>query len=123
MYLLKTLDGEYFFSNSTGNDSSVSIVDEISDEDYKYLSSTPDSYKIVDDKVVMLISIEEIKKDKIRQSREVECFPIINRGVLWYDKLTEEQKAELAAWYQQWLDAPQTSIIPKPLQWLTDTSL
>lgn len=118
MYLLKTLDGEYFFSNSTGNDSSVSIVDEISDEDYKYLSSTPDSYKIVDDKVVMLISIEEIKKDKIRQSREVECFSVINRGELWYAKLTEEQRAELSTWYQAWLDAPQTKVIPEKLEWI-----
>ena len=64
-----------------------------------------------------------IRLSAIRAQREIECFPIINRGVLWYDKLTEEQKAELAAWYQQWLDAPQTNIIPKPLQWLTDTSL
>lgn len=38
-------------------------------------------------------------------------------------EISKKYKAEVETWYQQWLDAPQTSIIPKPLQWLTDTSL
>ena len=59
-----------------------------------------------------------IRLSSIRAQREIECFPIINRGALWYDKLTTEQKAELAAWYQAWLDAPQTKVIPARLEWL-----
>lgn len=62
--------------------------------------------------------IAERKKDEIRSRRERECFPVINRGALWYEKLTEEQKTELSEWYQSWLDAPQTEIIPEKPAWL-----
>ena len=55
---------------------------------------------------------------KIRYRRENECFPIINRGSLWYDTLTDEQKAELSVWYHAWLDAPQTMVIPTKPTWL-----
>ena len=55
---------------------------------------------------------------EIRMQREVECFPYINRGALWYDMLTDAQKEELKAWYQAWLDAPQTKIIPAKPTWL-----
>ena len=48
----------------------------------------------------------------IRRRREKECFPIINRGLLWYDRLTQEQLNELDQWYQDWLDAPKTRVIP-----------
>lgn len=54
----------------------------------------------------------------IRHRRETECFPIINRGSLWYDSLTAEQKAELATWYQAWLDAPETLVVPQKPSWL-----
>lgn len=55
----------------------------------------------------------EMKLAKIRLRRERECFSVINRGALWYEKLTEEQRAELSTWYQAWLDAPQTGVIPE----------
>lgn len=55
---------------------------------------------------------------KIRARRETECFTIINRGALWYDRLSPEQRAELDEWYQAWLDAPQTSVVPAPLKWI-----
>lgn len=118
MYLLKTLDNEYFFSNSDGGDVSVSIVDEIADEDYKYLSSTPDSYKIENDKVVILIPIDTIKKNEIRKRRDTECFSIVDRGELWYNSLTEEQSSGLKQWYQNWLNAPETGEIPDKPDWL-----
>ena len=64
----------------------------------------------------------------IRSIRESECFPIINRGSLWYDKLTDEQKQELSEWYEKWLNTPQIyqssgnvdykSILPEKPQWL-----
>lgn len=59
---------------------------------------------------------------ELRNQREEECFSVINRGALWYDRLTEEQKQELSAWYQAWLDAPQTNVIPTKPAWLDDVS-
>ena len=55
---------------------------------------------------------------EIKERREKECFPVINRGQLWYDRLTEEQHEELNAWYQAWLDAPGNLHIPEPLTWV-----
>ena len=59
-----------------------------------------------------------MRLSNIRLQRETDCFPIINRGALWYNKLTTEQKNELMVWYQQWLDAPQTGVIPEKLEWI-----
>nr|DAX95805.1 MAG TPA: hypothetical protein [Caudoviricetes sp.] len=58
--------------------------------------------------------------NQIRADRENTCFPIINRGQLWYNKLTEAQKTELDAWYQAWLDAPQTLTEPSCPAWLDE---
>lgn len=58
------------------------------------------------------------KKNEIRSHRLTQCFPIINRGKFWYDKLTEEQNTELSAWYQAWLDAPETGSEPEKPSWL-----
>ena len=55
---------------------------------------------------------------KVRIARERECFPFINRGQLWYDTLTAQQKDEFSAWYHAWLDAPQTLAIPEKPAWL-----
>lgn len=55
---------------------------------------------------------------ELRNQREEECFSVINRGALWYERLTEEQKQELSTWYQAWLDAPQTGSAPDPLDWV-----
>lgn len=54
----------------------------------------------------------------IRHRREAECFPVINRGSLWYDSLTAEQKAELKTWYEAWLDAPETLVVPTKPNWI-----
>lgn len=54
----------------------------------------------------------------LRLQRENECFPIINRGLLWYDTLTEKQQLELKKWYQLWLDVTQTEQIPEKPSWL-----
>lgn len=48
------------------------------------------------------------KLDLLRDMREVDCFPIINRGVLWYNTLTEEQRLELDKWYKEWLNITDT---------------
>ncbi len=64
------------------------------------------------------VSSEELA-DIMRAERLYECFPIINRGELWYAQLSEEQKAELSKWYREWLDAPSTLIKPQKPEWLT----
>ena len=61
---------------------------------------------------------ENNKFDDLRRRREAECFPIINRGQLWYDTLNEEQKAELKEWYIAWLDVTDTLVIPNKPNWI-----
>lgn len=56
--------------------------------------------------------------ETIRERRQIECFSIVNRGEVWYNLLTTEQKAELQQWYEAWLDAPETLIIPEKPHWL-----
>lgn len=56
--------------------------------------------------------------NELRQRREIECFSIIDRSKLWYDSLTTQQYNQLMSWYQAWLNAPQTGIIPEKPQWL-----
>lgn len=70
-------------------------------------------------------TVEEILED-IRNRRDSECFSYINRGELWYNRLTEEQKQELQTWYQAWLDVTKETnknedgkyIIPTKPTWL-----
>lgn len=66
----------------------------------------------------MFVNDKAIQRNVIRKSRAEICFPIINRGRLWYDRLTEEQVAELRDWYSAWLDAPDTLIVPKTPEWV-----
>lgn len=49
----------------------------------------------------------------LRQRRINECFDIVNRGQVWYDTLTTEQKTELNNWYKQWLDVTKTLSVPQ----------
>ena len=56
--------------------------------------------------------------DELRFKRQKLCFPYINRGYLWYSKLTTEQKDELNVWYQAWLDVTSTKKIPTIPEWL-----
>lgn len=59
-----------------------------------------------------------IKLEELRNAREIICFTIINRGKLWYDKLTKSQLNELNIWYHEWLDVTQTKQIPKKPSWI-----
>ena len=54
----------------------------------------------------------------LRSRREKECYPIINRGDLWYSRLSVAQKEELDVWYQAWLDVTDTRVIPEKPEWL-----
>lgn len=55
---------------------------------------------------------------ELRHKRDKQCFVYINRGQLWYGKLTDEQKGELDVWYQAWLDVTDTMTIPEMPAWL-----
>ena len=54
----------------------------------------------------------------IRERRKTECFSVINRGFLWYNRLTEKQLDELDRWYQTWLDATKTGVVPEAPEWI-----
>lgn len=56
----------------------------------------------------------------LRDLRKVECFPIINRGKLWYDCLTPAQLGELKSWYWAWLNVTETLVIPVKPAWLNE---
>ena len=61
---------------------------------------------------------EKLELNKLRQQREAECFPIINRGELWYDTLTSEQRTELQSFYRAWLDVTETKVVPTKPSWI-----
>lgn len=63
---------------------------------------------------------EEEKIERLRYRRERECFTVIDRSVLWHNRLTEEQKTELDAWYQAWLNVTETKVIPEKPAWLEE---
>lgn len=98
-------------------------VDDSSIDNIDYFLENPSAYHIVDGKIELdSEKLEEIKNDienkMLRKQREEECFPYINRGVLWYVKLNDEQKAELSIWYESWLDVTETKVIPEKPEWL-----
>lgn len=55
---------------------------------------------------------------RFRRERKQVCFPVINRGSLWYSRLTIEQKEELDVWYQAWLDVTETKVKPETPSWI-----
>lgn len=55
----------------------------------------------------------------LRFQRTKICFPYINRGSLWYETLSAEQKAELSEWYRAWLDVTNTKVVPEMPAWLS----
>ena len=88
------------------------------------------SYKIIDGVLTKddtrLQEIQEekltveskIKLMQLRLRRENECFSVVNRGMLWYNTLTEDQIDELDKWYHAWLDVTETNIIPNKPEWI-----
>ena len=46
----------------------------------------------------------EKKMAYIRNKRDWECFRYVNRGQVWYDTLTQEQREEIQTWYADWLN-------------------
>ena len=91
--------------------------DQIKVVDVKYRPATPETYEYEDILVYKPYTQEEYIQN-LRAKRETECFPIINRGQLWYDTLTEKQMAELKEWYIAWLDVTDTLEVPTTPSWL-----
>ena len=71
---------------------------------------------VIDGKIENTLS----NRERLRKKREKECFPIVNRGQLWYNKLSTEQYSELVNWYNEWLNVTETLIIPVAPTWLND---
>jgi hypothetical protein len=63
---------------------------------------------------------EEETLEELRAQREEECFLVINRGQPWHALLTEEERAELMAWYQAWLKVTETKEVPPMPEFLKE---
>lgn len=94
--------------------------DDLDDFEINYRSYHIVNNKLVKDNEEQLRIISEQKLKELRIQRENICFPIINRGELWYSRLTDEQKNELNEWYDAWLDVTETQIIPNTPEWLSE---
>lgn len=101
---------------------SIEITD-LAESEQQHFADNFQAYKFVDgvlyfDEEKLSAINAEKEKTTIRRQRESECFPIINRGQLWYATLSPEQLTELSNWYTAWLDAPETLTTPKAPEWL-----
>ena len=96
----------------------ATIEVEVSDEIYVKLLQVPfaKNWRYINNEFILQNLLDDTSL-KIR--RQKECFDIVdNRSPMWYNHLTSEQKAELDAWYQAWLDVTETHIIPVKPEWL-----
>lgn len=71
--------------------------------------------------------INSKKMDYIRRKRNFECFRVVNRGQLWYNSLSQDERDELQEWYNAWLVLPNRPDLninspqyPTPPAFLTD---
>ena len=101
----------------------VDSINVLEPEDISHFIEHFSAYKVNGDCVVFDDEQNEILQHNIvieeyRVRREKECFPVVNRGQLWYDTITDEQKFELNTWYHNWLDVTETEIIPEKPIWL-----
>lgn len=95
-----------------------------SDIDIKHFRENFFAYKFINnslifDEVQVINMINENEKTILREKRERECFPVINRGQLWYETLSDTELSELREWYQAWLDVTDTQEIPSKPSWIT----
>lgn len=101
---------------------------------YKYIMANGYTIKEIEadeqGRRFQIVEIPQLTDEEIlnnlRSKRQYECFSVVNRGELWYNKLTEEQKSQLSAWYDAWLDVTEENnkdnngeyIIPTKPIWL-----
>ena len=121
-YLIGKIGDKWEVLGPQCTDPAVELGGTVDSEIFGLLDGFPGAYTIENGIFRQLMTVEQVRSEKLRARREAECFPVINRGALWYDKLTEEQRAELSAWYEAWLDAPQTGFAPSKPTWLESAS-
>lgn len=106
----------------TSNSAKTSYTTITFEKEYKGIDITNGKYKYIDNQIIYVdelpLGINELKT--LRTRRETECFPIINRGQLWYSMLDNLQLQELKEWYQAWLGVTETGIVPEKPSWLGD---
>lgn len=85
--------------------------------DVAYKPTKSETYEYEGIKVYKQFTEEQFKNN-LRAKRETECFSIINRGQLWYETLSEQQRLELKQWYIAWLDVTDTLQVPVKPSWL-----
>lgn len=95
---------------------------EYTEEEYKQIWYCDAFHYVAQDSETKLPKQFKISDDEelriLREKREKECFIYINRGSLWYNHLTDEQKEELEKWYTAWLNVTETKKIPESPSWL-----
>ena len=97
----------------------ATIEVELTDELWEQQSSIPIycAWKLVDGDKLELVHLDIVAE--LRFARQRQCFDIIdNRSILWYANLTDDQKNELNAWYNAWLNVTETKTIPDKPSWL-----
>lgn len=58
-------------------------------------------------------------KEQLRATRKKKCFEVLcSFNPMWYQRLTQSQRADLENWYNAWLDVTETLVIPTPPDWL-----
>ena len=90
------------------------------DDDFlsKFRSYKYENGKLIHDEDQYEIVLHEQLVEDLRHRRSDECFTVINRGMLWYNTLTEDQVTELGQWYQAWLDVTETLVAPTMPEWI-----
>lgn len=76
-----------------------------------------DGQVVCDEELQHEVQLEQTRT-KLRRQRKQECFPIVNRGMCWYNDLSDQQKEELQNWYHAWLDVTETLEVPQPPSWI-----
>jgi hypothetical protein len=96
----------------------VEEPEDFQDFENNYPAYRIENGKLKKDELKCEAFIEETELNGFRSLRKRECFPIINRGELWYETLTAEQREEISQWYQAWLDITETKTIPAKPDWI-----
>ena len=98
--------------------SDASIEKEVDDGTYDMIMSCKIgmNWRLINDEFIMVNVLED---KVIRERRQIECFNFVdNRSQLWWNHLSDERKEELNKWYEAWLNAPETRIIPEKPSWI-----
>lgn len=120
----------YVYTNELGYVTSYNLAGDLIEgieveepEDLDQFCANFESYRLEDGILIYDENYSEIvniqhQQNTIRAKRQKICFPVVNRGQIWYEELTAEQLTELREWYHAWLDATETLIEPETPEWL-----